>query len=88
MPGTCRRAKRRELSLEPEADELQVDPVAVGFVIFLVAAAGNAEVVGDQERSKTALGVVGEVVAVEDAGRGVGNGAGEQAAGREISLRS
>ena len=74
--------------MEPEADELQVDPVAVGFVIFLVAAAGNAEVVGDQERSKTALGVVGEVVAVEDAGRGVGNGAGEQAAGREISLRS
>jgi hypothetical protein len=58
-----------------------VNTVAVRFVIFLVAAADNAEVVGDQERSETALGVVGEVVAVEYAGGGVGNRAGKQAAG-------
>ena len=39
-----------------------MDPIAVGFVIFLVAAADNAVVVGDEKRSETALGVVGEVV--------------------------
>src|ERR1019366_8970542 len=55
------------------ADELQVNPVTVGFVIFLVAATDNAVIVGHQQAAETAFGVVGEVVAVEYPGGGVGN---------------
>ena len=88
MPGNLQEHKAQGRFVRAGlADEFQVNAVAVRFVIFLVAAADNAEVVGDQKRSETALGVVGEVVAVEDAGGGIGNGAGEEAAGREISLR-
>jgi hypothetical protein len=43
-----------------------MDPVPVGFVIFLVSPAGNSEGVGDEQASEGGLGVVGEVVPGED----------------------
>jgi len=45
-----------------------MDPVAVGFVVFGVAAADHPEAVGDEETAEGGGGVVGEVVRGEDAG--------------------
>lgn len=49
-----------------------MNAIAVGVVVFGIAAAHDAVVVGDQERSEPAVGVIAEVVNGEDfAGKGV-----------------
>ena len=48
------------------ADEFEVDAVAVVIIGFRIAAAHDAVIIGHQERTKTAVGIVGEVVTIID----------------------
>jgi hypothetical protein len=49
----------------PAAD-VEVDAIAIALVVFRVAAADDAVVVGDEQGSELGFGVVGEVVTGED----------------------